>query len=61
MLVRLGGLTLYDGGGQHQALTDLGAQARFTRHHRPQTNGKAERFNRTMADEVSAFHREASS
>jgi transposase InsO family protein len=34
-----------------QALTDLGAQARFTRSYRPQTNGKAERFNRTMADE----------
>ena len=35
----------------HQALTDLGAQARFTRRYRPQTNGKAERFNRTMCDE----------
>jgi transposase InsO family protein len=34
-----------------QALTELGAQARFTRAYRPQTNGKAERFNRTMADE----------
>ncbi|MEV4642523.1 IS481 family transposase [Actinoplanes sp. NPDC049548] len=34
-----------------QALTDLGAQARFTRAYRPQTNGKAERFNRTMCDE----------
>jgi len=33
------------------ALTDLGAQARFTRAYRPQTNGKAERFNRTMCDE----------
>ncbi len=33
------------------ALTDLGAQARFTRRYRPQTNGKAERFNRTMAEE----------
>ncbi len=35
----------------HQALHDLNAQARFTRRYRPQTNGKAERFNRTMADE----------
>ncbi|GIF72328.1 hypothetical protein Asi02nite_18460 [Asanoa siamensis] len=35
----------------HQALTDLGAQARFTRRYRPQTNGKAERFNRAMCDE----------
>jgi transposase InsO family protein len=34
-----------------QALTDLDAQARFTRRYRPQTNGKAERFNRTMCDE----------
>ena len=33
------------------ALNELGAQARFTRRYRPQTNGKAERFNRTMADE----------
>jgi transposase InsO family protein len=33
------------------ALTQLGAQARFTRIYRPQTNGKAERFNRTMCDE----------
>lgn len=35
----------------HQTLNDLGAQARFTRSYRPQTNGKAERFNRTMSDE----------
>jgi len=35
----------------HQTLADLGAQARFTRLYRPQTNGKAERFNRTMCDE----------
>jgi transposase InsO family protein len=34
-----------------QALADLGAQARFTRSYRPQTNGKAERFNRTLLDE----------
>jgi transposase InsO family protein len=33
------------------ALADLGAHARFTRAYRPQTNGKAERFNRTMCDE----------
>jgi transposase InsO family protein len=34
-----------------QALADLGAQARFTKRYRPQTNGKAERFNRTLLDE----------
>jgi transposase InsO family protein len=34
-----------------QALVDIGAHARFTRAYRPQTNGKAERFNRTLADE----------
>jgi len=33
------------------ALAELGATARFTRRYRPQTNGKAERFNRTLADE----------
>jgi len=32
-------------------VVDLGAEARFTRAYRPQTNGKAERFNRTLADE----------
>jgi transposase InsO family protein len=35
----------------HEALDTLGAQARFTRNYRPQTNGKAERFNRTLSDE----------
>jgi transposase InsO family protein len=35
----------------HQALADLGATAKFTRRYRPQTNGKAERFNRTLLDE----------
>jgi transposase InsO family protein len=34
-----------------QALLELAAQPRFTRSYRPQTNGKAERFNRTLADE----------
>jgi len=34
-----------------QALADLGAEPRFTRSYRPQTNGKAERFNRTLAEE----------
>ena len=33
------------------ALEAIGAQARFTRRYRPQTNGKAERFNRTLLDE----------
>lgn len=33
------------------ALADIGAQPRYTRPRRPQTNGKAERFNRTLADE----------
>ncbi|RZT84978.1 transposase IS481 family protein [Pseudonocardia sediminis] len=34
-----------------EALAEIGAQARFTRRYRPQTNGKAERFNRTLAEE----------
>jgi transposase InsO family protein len=33
------------------ALAEIGATARFTRRYRPQTNGKAERFNRTLLDE----------
>ncbi|MEU0508148.1 IS481 family transposase [Amycolatopsis sp. NPDC006125] len=33
------------------ALADIGASHRFTRAYRPQTNGKAERFNRTLAEE----------
>ncbi|PWI20086.1 IS481 family transposase [Streptomyces sp. Act143] len=34
-----------------QALTDLGATGKLTRAYRPQTNGKVERFNRTLLDE----------
>ncbi|AGS73888.1 IS481 family transposase [Streptomyces collinus] len=34
-----------------QALTDLGAAGKLTRIYRPQTNGKVERFNRTLLDE----------
>jgi transposase InsO family protein len=33
------------------ALAELGARHKRTRFHRPQTNGKSERFNRTMLDE----------
>ena len=33
------------------ALAEIGARARFTRRYRLQTNGKAERFNRTMLEE----------
>ncbi|MFJ6908600.1 IS481 family transposase, partial [Streptomyces griseoluteus] len=34
-----------------QALADLGARGKLTRAYRPQTNGKVERFNRTLLDE----------
>jgi len=34
-----------------EALAELDAESRFTRRYRPQTNGKAERFNRTMLEE----------
>ncbi|MFD8809906.1 IS481 family transposase, partial [Streptomyces sp. NPDC059597] len=34
-----------------QALDDLGARGKLTRAYRPQTNGKVERFNRTLLDE----------
>ncbi|MEU3261454.1 integrase core domain-containing protein, partial [Streptomyces albidoflavus] len=34
-----------------QALAGLGATGKLTRIYRPQTNGKVERFNRTLLDE----------
>ncbi|AZQ39210.1 transposase [Streptomyces cyaneochromogenes] len=34
-----------------QALADLGATGKLTRAYRPQTNGKVERFHRTLLDE----------
>ncbi len=33
------------------ALVDIGGRHKRTRFHRPQTNGKSERFNRTLLDE----------
>lgn len=42
-----------------QALADLGATKVLIRPYRPQTNGKAERFNRTLAEEwayAQVFH-----
>ncbi|SEM75723.1 integrase core domain-containing protein, partial [Nonomuraea pusilla] len=39
-----------------QACAELGARQKFTRPHCPWTNGKAERFNRTLATEW-AYHR----
>ncbi|MBP2184562.1 IS481 family transposase [Amycolatopsis magusensis] len=38
------------------ALTDIGATHRLTRAYRPQTNGKAERFNRTLTEEWAYAH-----
>jgi transposase InsO family protein len=42
------------------AVADLGARHKRTRSHRPQTNGKSERFNRTLLDEW-AYAREYTS
>jgi transposase InsO family protein len=39
-----------------EALAEIDAEARFTRSYRPQTNGKAERFNRTMIEEWAYAH-----
>ncbi|MFI2159491.1 integrase core domain-containing protein, partial [Streptomyces olivaceoviridis] len=34
-----------------KALTEIGASGKLTRAYRPQTNGKVERFHRTLLDE----------
>ncbi|WP_031183916.1 integrase core domain-containing protein, partial [Streptomyces seoulensis] len=34
-----------------KVLTEIGAAGKLTRPYRPQTNGKVERFNRTLLDE----------
>ncbi|MBN9801196.1 hypothetical protein DMP15_28740 [Pseudonocardia sp. UM4_GMWB1] len=39
------------GRGWTQACAELGISRRFTRPHYPWTNGKVERFNRTLLDE----------
>ena len=41
----------YRSGQFRQAAAELGVSRRFTRPYRPQTNGKVERFNRTLLEE----------